>query len=300
MTIKTILTLFLLPILTSSIRCVNFYGIETERKAPVCDWAHEPKWYLQKLKDGFGLDTVRLPYSRDYVMGNDWKKMDAIIQTCNEMNIKVIVDYHRTYQSHQGKTPTEGITLGQFLDTHLTVLNRYHDKVWGVSVFNEIQIRDGNYTDQINHMIVNAIESQFPGRYRYFLGCADWGHNCWNATLPTGFENRSYIDIHQYKFTDKAEERTTAFPDRIPSANYFVGEIGARTEELPWLRSYLGYLESRGINNVCFWTIAHSTDTGGLWKDDCQSIEQEKVDLLADFFNHTKPECRRRMLRFSS
>lgn len=290
--------LFLLPALAWAIRCVNFYGLENERKAPVCDWVHEPRWYIQKLKDGFGLDTVRLPYSRDYVMGGDWKKMDAIIQTCNEMSIKVIVDYHRTYQSHQGKTPTEGITLGQFLDTHLAVLNRYHEKVWGVSVFNEIQVKDGSYTDQINHMMVNAIESQFPGKYNYFLGCADWGHNCQNVTLPNGFENRSYIDIHQYSFTDKPAERTTVFPDRIPSVNYFVGEIGAKTEELPWLRSYLGYLEKRGISNICFWTIAHSTDTGGLWKDNCETIEQEKIDLLADFFNHTQPSCRRRMLRF--
>lgn len=286
---------------TPPIRCVNFYGIETERKAPVCDWTHDPKWYLQKLKDGYGLNTIRLPYSREYAAGNDFKKMDAIIDTCHEMGIKVILDYHRTYSSHQGMTPTEGITLGTFLDTHIGLLQRYKDKIWGVSVFNEIQIPDQEYTNRVNHMVVNAIESQFPGCYQYFLGCANWGHDCSGIRLPEGLENRSFIDIHQYPFTDTPATRNTTFPTRIPAQNYFVGEIGCKDDEIPWLRAYLEYLESRNITNLCFWTIAHSSDTGGLWKDDCQTLLQEKVDLLADFFNHTSPyppPCtRRRRLR---
>lgn len=274
---------------TPPIRCVNFYGIETERKAPVCDWQHEPKWYLQQLKDGYGLNAIRLPYSREYVTGNDFKKMDLLIDTCKDMGVKVILDYHRTYATHQGTAPTEGITLGQFLDTHIGLLNRYQDKIWGVSVFNEIQITDGDYTNRINHMIVNAIESQFPHRYYYFLGCANWGHDCSSITLPAGFENRSFIDIHQYPFTDHPETRNITFPPNIPPDRYFVGEIGCKDEEIPWLRSYLEYLDTRNITNVCFWTIAHSSDTGGLWKDDCSTIVQEKIDLLADFFNHTTP-----------
>jgi hypothetical protein len=274
------------------IRCVNFYGIETERKAPVCDWVHEPKWYLKKLVDGYGLNTVRLPYSREYVMANDFKTMDAIIQTCNEMKLKVILDYHRTFASHQGRTPTEGITLGQFLDTHLTVLQRYQDKIWGVSAFNEIQIKNAVYTDNVNHMIVNAVESQFPGKYVYFLGCANWGHFCEGVTIPRGLENRTFIDVHQYAFTNFTD--ITSFPSYIPASNFFIGETGATQQDMPWLRSFLQYLEKRGITNLCFWTIAHSSDTGGLWKDDCATMETEKMELLADFFNHTPPICRRR------
>lgn len=276
------------------IRCVNFYGIETERKSPVCDWIHEPKWYLQKLVDGYGLNTVRLPYSREYVISNDFKKLDSFIQTCVEMKLKVILDYHRTFSTHQGKTPTEGITLGQFLDTHLTLLQRYQDKIWGVSVFNEIQINDTAYTDNVNHMVVKAVESQFPGRYIYFLGCADWGHLCEGITVPRGLENRTFIDVHQYAFTDNKTTRITAFPQNIPASNYFVGEVGATAQDMPWLKEFLLYLEQRGIANICFWTIAHSHDTGGLWKDDCSTIETEKIELLADFFNHTPPICRRR------
>lgn len=287
-------------IATPPIRCVNFYGIETERKAPICDWQHEPGWYLQKLKDAYGLNAVRLPYSREYATGNDFRKMDALIEVCNKMDIKVILDYHRTYSTHQGKTPTEGISLGQFVDTHIGLLNRYQDKIWGVSVFNEIQVTDGNYTNRINHLIVNAIESQFPRRYYYFLGCATWGHDCRDVTLPVGFENRSFIDIHQYPFTDNATMRETTFPNHIPADRYFIGEIGAKDDQLPWLQDYLEYLQRRNITNLCFWTIAHSGDTGGLWKDDCETPIETKLDLLADFFNHTKslPPCiQRRRLR---
>jgi Cellulase (glycosyl hydrolase family 5) len=295
-----LILLFKLVLATPPIRCVNFYGIETERKAPVCDWQHDSSWYLQKLKDGYGLNTVRLPYSKEYVSGNDFKKMDAIIDACNKLDIKVILDYHRTYSTHQGKIPTEGITLGQFVDTHVGLLQRYQDKIWGVSVFNEIQITDGAYTNRINHLIVNAIESQFPNKYQYFLGCANWGHDCSEITLPTGFENRSFVDIHQYPFTDAPATRNTTFPSRIPADRYFVGEIGCKDEEIPWLRAYLEYLESRNISNLCFWTIAHSSDTGGLWKDDCETANEAKIDLLADFFNHTErpvPCVRRRQLR---
>jgi hypothetical protein len=287
--ILKIILLLRLVLATPPIRCVNFYGIETERKCPVCDWQHDPRWYLQKLKDGYGLNTVRLPYSREYASGSDFSKMDEMINTCKDMDIKVILDYHRTYSSHQGKIPTEGITIGQFLDTHVRLLNRYQDKIWGLSVFNEIQINDQKYTNQINHMVVNAIESQFPNKYNYFLGCADWGHDCSNITIPQGFENRTFIDIHTYPFTDNQMTRAVTFPDRIPSENYFVGEIGCKDEEIQWLRNYLEYLETRHIQNLCFWTISHSWDTGGLWKDDCNTIEQAKMDLLADFFNHTLP-----------
>lgn len=296
------LLLLLMPILLTAypIRCVNFYGIETERKAPVCDWQHEPQYYLEQLKAGYGLNTIRLPYSRDYVLGNDFRKMDALIDTCQSLNISVILDYHRTYCTHQGKTPTEGITLGQFLDTHLTLLNRYQNKIWGVSVFNEIQITDSNYTNRINHMVANAIESQFPNKYQYFFGCANWGHDCSGITIPKEFENRSFIDIHQYAFTDNQTTRNSTFPLYIPASRYFIGEIGANQHDMPWFRNYLSYLLSRNISNLCLWTIAHSGDTGGLWKDDCQTLEHEKVDLLADFFNHTNPNpppCQRRLRR---
>jgi Cellulase (glycosyl hydrolase family 5) len=294
-----LLVILQLVVATPPIRCVNFYGIETERKCPVCDWQHDPRWYLQKLKEGYGLNAIRLPYSREYATGNDFRKLDEMIDTCKEMDIKVILDYHRTYSTHQGKVPTEGITLGQFLDTHIGLLNRYQSKIWGVSVFNEIQITDGNYTNRINHMAVNAIESQFPDKYYYFLGCANWGHDCSSITIPQGFENRTFIDIHQYPFTDNQTTRAIMFPDRIPSENYFVGEIGCKNEEIGWLRTYLDYLETRRIRNLCFWTISHSSDTGGLWKDNCETIEQEKVDLLADFFNHSVPlpPCARRLRR---
>jgi hypothetical protein len=143
-------------------------------------------------------------------------------------------------------------------------------------------------------MVVKAVESQFPGLYIYVLGCANWGHLCEGITIPVGLENRTFIDVHQYPFTDNKTTRNTTFPEYIPSANYFIGETGAKAEDVAWLRFFLQDLEQRGITNLCFWTIAHSHDTGGLWKDDCSTIETEKIELLADFFNHTPPICRRR------
>lgn len=281
---------------TDPIRCVNFFGVETERKSPICDWANPPKYYLKYLKDAVGLNTVRIPYSKEYVNGKDFKKLDLLVDQAHELDLRVILDYHRSYASHQGAVPTEGFSLGAFIDTHLTVMERYKDKAFGVGVFNEIQINDAHYVNAINHATANAIESQFPNKFHYFLGCSTWGHDCRNITLPSGLENRSYIDIHQYAFTDKLSTRESMIPG--PDYDkYFVGEIGAKQEDMPWLKDYFKFLKNKNITNMCYWTIAHSHDTGGLWKDDCKTVEEEKIDLLLDFWNVTTttsqlPLCR--------
>lgn len=294
MTSLLLFLLFSFTFAANPIRCVNFYGIETERKAPVCDWIREPKYYLEYLKQHVGLNTVRIPYSREYVLQGNFQKLDTIIKQSNELNIRVILDYHRNFASHQGAVPTEGFSLGSFIDTHLMVLQRYKQQVYGVGIYNEIQVQDAHYVNAINHAAANAIESQFPNMFNYFLGCKTWGHDCRNITLPVGLEDRSYIDVHQYAFTDNTTTREKMVPGP-DYTKYFVGEIGATQKDMPWLETYMHFLKTKNISNMCFWTIAHSQDTGGLWKPDCLTPEENKIQLLNEFWNITSnqlPLCR--------
>jgi len=269
------------------LHCMNFYGLETDRAGLVCDWQHEPGWYLQKMKTDLNIDTIRLPFSYQYVIQKDFTKMDSFIGKCNELGLRVILDYHRTWSSHQGPTPEEGISMDQFISSWVDLLRRYEGScVLGVGVFNEIQTNDFNYTMNMHRRVIAEIERNFPERFLYFVGCPGWGGNCSDMDLsdmPTW--NRTYVEVHKYKFSGASNRQDwdISIPDKIPPDHWFVGEFGWKqdvAEDLKWAEGFISYLKERNIRSVCGWTIAHSGDTAGWWKDDCETFDIPKAQLL--------------------
>lgn len=270
-------------------RCMNFYGLETERAGFVCDWQHGPSWYLERLQKDLDINTIRLPFSYDYVKANNLINMDIFISECHRLNLNVILDYHRTSSSHQGPTPEESLSLQEFVDTWMTVLNRYYTipEVMGVGIFNEIQLHeDFDYTVGMHREVMNQIEYYFPERFSFFVGCPDWGGNCSKMIFPhEQLTNRTYIEVHKYIFSGNSveEDWDISIPYYIPPERWFIGETGWKhgdPKEREWAETFLAYLKKRGIYNVCAWTIAHSGDTEGWWKDDCQTFNWEKAALL--------------------
>jgi hypothetical protein len=72
------LSLFLIPILCISgdiIRGMNYYGLETPGQDFVCGWAHRPDYYLKILND-LNFNSIRLPFSLEYIRNGDFSKMD--------------------------------------------------------------------------------------------------------------------------------------------------------------------------------------------------------------------------------
>lgn len=276
----------------NNIRCMNFYGLETVSKDLVCGWQHNPRWYLERLKYDMFINTIRLPFSYEYVREGQWTNMDKIINDCHLLQMRVILDYHRTYNTHQGPVPEEGISRQQFIDAWKTVLHRYYnyENVFGVGVFNEIQaFNDFKYTVDLHKEVVSALEAEFPDRFYYFLGCPNWGGNCLDMMslrdlLPTVW-NRTYIEVHKYSFS--GEQSTQAWdisiPDTIQPNHWFIGEFGWKETEpsqVEWAIEFINYLKSRGIYNACAWTIAHSGDTNGWWNDDCETFNWDKAEIL--------------------
>jgi aryl-phospho-beta-D-glucosidase BglC (GH1 family) len=264
---------------------MNFYGLETDRRGLVCDWQHDPEWYLDKLKEKMHINTIRLPFSYEYITNYDISKMERIIRSAGLRNMSVILDYHRTWASHQGPTPEEGLTLSDFENAWVHVLQRFrqHDNIMGVGIFNEIQTDNLNYTKSMHKRVINHIETKFPGRYQYFAGCPEWGSNCTGMDLsdmPTW--NRTFIEIHKYAFSENSDPQDwdRTMPASIPSDRWLVGETGWRTNDSAWAESFLTYLNNRSIDNICLWTIAHSHDTDGWWKDDCETFEEDKAKML--------------------
>lgn len=283
------------------IKCMNFYGLETERKAFVCDWLHPPEWYITTLISDMGINTLRIPFSYEYYIYNNLYHLDDIMFIAEKHGLRVILDYHRTWATHQGPTPEEGISMTQFLDLWISILDRFqhYNSLFGVGVFNEIQTSDLAYTVNMHRYIITAIEDRFPGRFHFFAGCPQWGGNCSGIDLsdmPTW--DRTYIEVHKYQFSGSStpEDWEVSIPRTIPADHWFIGETGWKhdiTIEREWATGFIEYLKSRNINNVCGWTIAHSHDTDGWWHDDCDTFNHNKADLFNNIWIEALPPLTR-------
>lgn len=97
--------------------------------------------------------------------------------------------------------------------------------------------------------------------------------------------DRVYIEVHKYVFSEPNTEHgwNISMPDGIPPEHWFVGEMGwiqSNPQQLEWANRFIDYLRKRHIKNVCFWTIALSSDTEGIWRDDCQTFDYDKSGVL--------------------
>lgn len=286
------LNLFMPEMVKQPIKCMNFYGLETQRMGLVCDWKHPYTYYLDHLVDDININTIRVPFSYELVKYNSLETMDNFLEECNRRNLRVILDWHRNWNTHQGPIPEEGITRAEFISTWIWLLERY-PKTYGVGIFNEVQIEDFEYTNQLHEEVITKIEAHFPNKFVYFAGCPRWGGDCSLMSLEhLPVWNRTYIEVHKYIFsgTSDIKDWDASIPKRIHPDHWFVGEIGWKhhiQKEREWAERFLTYLNSRGISNVCLWTIAHSGDTDGWWKDDCTTLQNDKTSLIVSFWLNT-------------
>lgn len=289
---------------TNDIRCMNFYGLETPRRKFVCDWQHNPTWYLERLKYDLFINTIRVPFSYDYVQKSDFRELDKMLHDCSLMGFRVILDYHRTFEDHQSPAPDSEINLNQFIETWYTLLDRYRNEpsLYGIGIFNEIQENNAfQYANNIHSIIINNIEARYPGKYSYFAGCPNWGGNCAGMNLTQlAAWNRTYIEVHKYIFSGDSNEADwdKSIPDKIPPEHYFIGEFGWKQSderERNWGERFITYLKRRNIQNACAWTIAHSGDTEGWWKDDCETFNWDKAALLSSLWFGTMKRLRSKL-----
>lgn len=294
----------------SPIKCINFYGLETPYKNFVCSWKNHPEFYLRRLKQDMDINTIRLPFSYEYISGSDISKLDEMILLCQQLNITVILDWHRTWSSHQGAIPEEGITLDIFVSAWMNLLNRLksYQNIKGIGLFNEVQLlNDFDYVHKVYNYVVPMIEQMFPNRFYYFLGCPSWGGNCSDISLShMSTWNRTYVEVHKYKFSGTSDRHDwdISIPNRIPSEKWFVGETGWKQSsdaETTWGKGFMQYLVQRNIYNVCLWTIAHSGDTDGWFKDDCETFDSEKAGIVMSTIwtkSHQNQYIRRNDIRY--
>lgn len=265
-------------------RGINWYGHETELGKFSCSWAHDTEHYLDKLS-GIGFNSLRIPFSYQYVRNGDFSSMDHFFDVVPRYNMTVVLDFHRVHNYAQSPVPTDGISKEEYWDAWSVIANRYKDRkeLVALELFNEYQGGDAGYWNDLMGQTVSHLESKFPNRFDYYINGMNWGSNLAGISLenlPTA--NRTRYTIHRYIFNSNNDWDTQFGPhaDKV-----LVTEWGFRTpdegeDQTGWARSFIDYLKKRNIRDTYFWTLSHSSDTKALFYDDCENINWNKFNII--------------------
>jgi endoglucanase len=267
------------------------YGLETEHSSLACDWIStydEMLLNVQKL----GFNTIRLPFSHDYLHNTKMETMDSFFEAILKTKLDVVLDFHRIVNYQQSAKPYDDQhPLSVFIDDWLFVLDRYKENshLIGVDIFNEYQSNDENEWNQLATQIINEIEIKFPYRFFYMVGCVNWGSHCHGVYVNLPYQDRIFFTIHRYVWHGENSYENWDSTFGYQGNKMIVGEFGAKSDlpnQMVWFKDFLDYLKSRNITNSFFWTYGISGDTGGIYKDDCKTLETEKMELLWDYWGY--------------
>lgn len=268
--------------------CLSVYGLETDLRDTVCSWKRPGAYYIGEASK-LGFNTIRIPVAIQYLVEANYTILDNLVSACIENRMRFLLDFHRVGNKRQEESWDVGIkeyglrSRDQLRDLMLGAVWRYHEvsELIGVNSWNEYVGTNATYKQEWDRYVFDEIERLYPGRYTYFPTGLFWGSDLQNYSLEdTAYADRVIYSVHKYPFSgsaDRADWETT-FGTQYPFTKLFVEEYGFR--DLNWGQGFVNYLLEKGIRNHCFWTVAHSGDTGGLWQDDCETLEQEKLEIL--------------------
>ena len=299
--------LSLLPFQATSeiLKAISLYGLETElafQCGVSCCWTNSNSYYVQKVAD-MGFNAIRLPFSAEYIKVNDYKFMDEVIGKAEELNITIILDYHRTYADHQGNWYETN--LHDFLQVWEKVLFRYYDRphVRYVDLFNEFQ--DGHdradFWNDIMTQSILYLENKFPLRWHYFVGGTNWSGSLQNikVNVPPEVDVRVSYSIHKYQWSvmgDYRADYTLSFGG-YSGEKLFVGEFGwiqSNPQQVEWATMFLTYLKEHQISNTALWCLSYySGDTQGILQPNCLDVEHEKLNILKNFWSSNQTYLRK-------
>lgn len=282
-----LLLLLLLPLCLAYYKGISFYGLETESRNFVCSWVQPYDFYLERLHD-LGFNFLRLPFSYQWVQEGDFSKMDEIIASAWYWNMSVVLDMHRIQSSHQGWSPEEGgLTIDDFIHKGwMPMLDRY--QIWPNvvmhNIYNEFQGGSEHLAYLITYSIalMDAVEARFSNRFIHAVTGFSWAGNLSGVEIENlPYSNRIKYSIHKYAWSGTGDENDwNGSFGNLPSDHLIIGEFGFLKKDEDWAKRFITYLKKRGILDAAFWTIAHSGDTDGLWKDDCITFDWDKYNVL--------------------
>jgi endoglucanase len=290
----------------SIIRGISWFGFETERRDLMCLWTHDLSWNLNKMQE-LGFNSIRLPFSYDFVNSGQWDKMDQFFSAVQNTNLTVVLDFHRIEDTHQSAKPfNDLVTFDKFLEAWNTILGRYHtiSNLVAVDVFNEWQGGQDTAVEWSNiaRQIVAYIEKRYPARFTYYVGGTQWGGNIRFVDLddlPYAKERIRYT-IHMYWFSIAQEPFESGWDWSFGDHDRFVvnvgewGFISSDNTQTDWAIRFIAWLKKKGIRNSYIWTYSYNSgDTQGILKEDCHSVDEKKMSIIWSYWEDAK----RRLLR---
>lgn len=279
---------------------INIYGLETSLGDFACRWVHPIDYYITTMHD-LGFDSLRVPFSYEYVRKGDFTMMDKMFDSAHANNMTVVLDFHRVYNSGQSPVPTDGISELDYWNAWEIIAGRYqyHKELVALELFNEYQGSDAHYWNNIMKNVITYLEGKFPKRFMYWVGGTNWGGSLAGISLEDHpIKDRIRYTIHKYIFSGNSvpadwDISFGSYPEKT-----IVTEWGFKNQDdqKAWAKTFVEYLKKRGVTSTYYWCLAISGDTGGLWKDDCQTIEWEKYDILKTLWDEN---IKHKMLRSS-
>lgn len=271
----------------SIIRGISWYGHETDTGKFTCTWQHPQEYYLEKLRD-MGFNSLRVPFSYQYVKNGDFSDLDHFFDIVGNYNMTVMLDFHRINNYAQSPVPTDGISQEQFWDAWITIADRYKNRpeLVALELFNEYQQSDPSYWNNFMKQTILHIEDRIPQRYNYVINGYNWGGNLAGISVEDlPMKDRVTYSIHKYRFSGNSvpsdwDMSFGSYPEKI-----MVSEWGFRTQsegedETWWGKMFIDYLKKRDIKNTYFWCLSHSTDTHALFFDNCEEANWEKLNIV--------------------
>lgn len=295
-------SLLFLPVVSSIIRGVSFFGLETTLKNFVCSWVNPPEYYLKILNE-LGFNSIRLPWALPYAFENNFTNMDKFMNESYKYNFTILFDLHRIDYDHQDNPHDHGTTTEKIIEGWLTILDRYKnfDNILGLNTYNEYQLGDYDYLLGFNIQVLNAVEKAFPDRFQYFITGVNWGGEIQNLNLEMmSYHDQVHYSLHKYVFSIDASKdyeknwditfgQFAGLYNSLKLGKVIVGEWGFIDPlDRPWAQRFIKYLKKRGVLDTYFWTIAHSQGTDGLWENDCVTFDTDKFNVLKSLWHSEK------------
>jgi hypothetical protein len=272
--------------------CLSIYGLETSLQDTVCSWKHPAAYYVGEARK-LGFNTIRIPIAIQYIVEGRLDVLDKLVFACVQSNMSFLLDFHRVTNARQEESWDIGIkeyglihSREELRDIMMSVITRYEPtpQFIGMNSWNEYVGTNVTYKTEWDRFVFDKIEATFPGRFVYFPTGMFWG----GCLIGYSLEDVTYADrviyaVHKYHFsgTGDRDDWERSFGTLFPPSKLFIEEYGFRDpQDLKWGREFVGYLKEKGIRNHCFWTVAHSGDTGGLWEDNCETLNLNKLEII--------------------
>jgi hypothetical protein len=231
------------------------------------------EYYLDVVRQ-LGFTHVRIPFAKQYVDEGEFSQMDRLMQGCLERNLSVVLDYHRTFNSHQGADIYEGgTTLEQFIQTWFIMLDRYKDNPALVAgnAFNEPTGSDPQPILFWTSALFDAVEARYGDRFWHGATGHSWAGNLRGMSMEDKpYAQRIMYSIHVYSWSGDSNEQSweSSFGSLFPPDKIIIGEFGAfLPKDDSWIDSFTQYLRKKKIHHWMFWNLLFSDDTTNLFKD---------------------------------